>query len=103
MESIAITGSLPVPIVILKDKKACPLVRVELSALTVEQSLRAQSTLKDGQFIGIGELAAQMTLLDDDGGRHAVSYEQLATTSRQNWDTLQMLRVELDAKERAAS
>lgn len=103
MEPVKIQGTLPVPIVILKDRKAAPLREVELSALTVEQSLRAQTALKEGQFIGIGELAAQVVLVDASGERHALSYEQLAATSRQNWEYLQALRAELDAKERAAS
>lgn len=102
MEPVKIQGTLPVPITILKDKKALHVREVEMSALTVEQSLRAQVALTDGQFVGIGELAACTVLVDAEGGQHALAYAQLAGSSRQNWEYLQGLKAELDAKERAA-
>lgn len=99
MEKVTVHGVLPVPIY---RPDGAALREVRLSALTVEQSLKAQMALREGQFIGIGELAAQTVLLDGDGA-HPLTYELLAGSSRQNWEYLQALRAELDAKERAAT
>lgn len=100
---IAIKGELPVAITVLDGQKPLRLKQVVMQQLTIGQSLRAQSTLKANQFILIGELSSMITLVDDDGKEHTVSYEALESSSRQNLDYLNGLRVEMDVKEQAES
>ena len=100
---IAIKGELPVAITVLDGQKPLRLKQVVMQQITIGQSLKAQSGLKASQFILIGELSSMITLVDDDGKEHTVSYEALESSSRQNLDYLNSLRVEMDVKEQAES
>lgn len=103
MDELKLTGELPIAITVLDGQNPLRLKQVVMRPITIGQSLRAQSALKANQFILIGELSSMITLVDDDGKEHAVSYEALESSSRQNLDYLNGLRVEMDVKEQAES
>lgn len=103
MMSFSLTGTLPVPMNVLDGQQALKIAKVELVQLNVSDSLSVLAKLQPDQFVAVGEMAAMMELIDVNGKRHEVTYEMLSSTSRQNWDYLQQLRGELDAKEREAA
>ncbi len=98
MTAISVQGALPVPIKV----NGVPLTKITMSALTVEESLAAVSTLTEGQYVAIGELCSMLSFGHDDDTATPVTYEQLAKSSKQNMDYLQSKRLELEKKERLA-
>lgn len=98
-----LTGALPVPITVLVGQKTVKCRDVIMSQITVAQSLEAQSKLATNQYITLAELAAMTTLVGDDDTSYPLTYELLASTSRQNLHALQSLAAALDAKEQAES
>lgn len=98
-----ITGALPIPISVLTGQKTVKCRDVIMSQITVAQSLAAQSQLQPNQYIVLAELAAMTTLVGDDGHEYQLTYDALASTSRQNLHALQSLSAALDAKEQAES
>jgi hypothetical protein len=94
--AVLIDGMLPVAMVI----DGVSMSKVQMTAMTVEESLLAASKLKDGQFVVIGELTSMTVLVGEDGLSVPISYELLAGSSRQNYDYLIGLKDDLAAKER---
>lgn len=98
-----VTGKLPVPITVLVGQKTVKCRDVIVKQITVAQSLEAQSQLKANQYVLLSEIAAMTTLVDEQNAHHQLTYDALASTSRQNLHALQSLVVEVDAKELAES
>ena len=103
MELPNITGELPVAITILEGQHPLRLKQVSMRQITVGQSLKVQSDLKTNQWVAVGEIAAMVHLVDESGTTYPLTYEALESSSRQNLDYLNGLRVEMDVKEQAES
>jgi hypothetical protein len=101
--NIFVEGTLPVAVKVLAGQETLKLKKVRLEALTVEQALKVQSGLKSDQYVGLAELSAQVTLIDENGDEYALDYDLLMSTTKQNLDYLTGLKVQLDAKEQAES
>lgn len=98
-----INGELPVAITILDGQTPVRLKQINMQQLTVGESMQVQSKLKEGQWVGLGELAAMVHLVDESGKSYPLTYEALESSSRQNLGYLDGLRTQLDAKEQAES
>lgn len=98
-----VTGKLPVPITVLVGQKTIKCREVIVKQITVAQSLEAQSQLKANQYVLLAEMVAMTTLVDEESNQHSLTYDALASTSRQNLHALQSLVAEVDVKELAES
>ncbi|MEX5441882.1 hypothetical protein WCE14_00625 [Acinetobacter schindleri] len=96
MQRTKITGTLPIAIHLVVEQQPLKLNQVVMTQLSAIESIQA---VQPDQYIAIGELAHMTKLLDDKGNEYQLSYEQLAHTSRKNFDYLKNLRDDLDAKE----
>ncbi|WP_336033398.1 hypothetical protein [Acinetobacter bereziniae] len=98
---IQIEGTLPVAIKALDGQTEISSKNIVMRQMTVIEYIQAQGNIKEGQFIAIADLAAMIKLVDEHGVEHTVTYDMLGHSSRANFDYLQSLRIELDAKETA--
>ncbi|MBK0062382.1 MULTISPECIES: hypothetical protein [unclassified Acinetobacter] len=98
-----IEGTLPVAMLALVGQQTVKTKNIVMVQQTTEQYYQAQATALPGQWIEIIDLASMTKLVDENSKEIPVSYEMLASTSRQNRDYLISLRSQLDAKEIAES
>lgn len=71
---------------------------VTVTTLTVADSYKALSHAKEGEYIGLLELA-QMTTIDDLGRNP--TYDELANASKLDGDAINNVKFELEKKEKA--
>lgn len=98
MQRTQITGTLPIPIVLVHEQQTLRLNSIRLSQLNAIEAIEA---VKPGEYIEIAELAKMTTLLDENGKEYTLSYADLAYSSRRNLQYLRDLRADLDVKEDA--
>lgn len=100
---LSITGALVVAMTVLVNDDAVKCSQVELSDLTTGDMFAVRQRAKDGEFWALHELAAKTQLVDDQGRKHAVTYEMLRDTSSANFKKLEELDYELQKKLNAES
>lgn len=98
-----INGTLPIQMIALVGQTTIKSNQVVMYQQTTADYYNAQKNVKEGQWIGIADLASMTKLVDANGREYQITYDMLASTSRQNHDYLRKLQEDLDAKERAES
>lgn len=102
MDQIKVEGTLPVALKKLVGQTTIESKKIVMTQMTAIEYMQAQAAMKDGQYIGIADLAA-MTKLVDDGSEYEISYDMLGYSSKANLDYLNTLKTQLEAKEKAES
>lgn len=98
-----VEGTLPVALKKLVGQTTIESKQIVMTQMTAIEYLQAQANMKEGQFIGIADLAAMTKLVDQDGTEHDITYDMLGHSSKSNLDYLNLKKSELEAKERAES
>ncbi|MFW2122860.1 hypothetical protein ACG94O_07740 [Acinetobacter ursingii] len=100
---IRVEGTLPVALKKLDGQTEIKSKQIVMRQMTAIEYLQGQTSIKEGQFIAIADLAAMTKLVDANGIEHDITYDMLGHSSRSNLDYLNAKRAELDAKEAAES
>ena len=100
---IEVKGTLPVALKKLDGQTEIKSKQIVMRQMTAIEYLQGQTSIKEGQFIAIADLAAMTKLVDENGTEHQITYDMLGHSSRSNLDYLNTKCAELDAKEAAES
>lgn len=103
MDQIKVEGALPVALKKLVGQTTIESKKIVMTQMTAIEYMQAQAAMKDGQYIGIADLAAMTKLVDDEGAEYEISYDMLGYSSKANLDYLNTLKIQLEAKEKAES